>query len=352
MLDALRGYVQLATGLGEVTVAKAREVAAGLLSQGIDLDKVPDVPGKDSAVDAAKVAAGQVQALTDNLLEQSTQNRELMVGLVRTEVDRTAGRLGFVREEELAAVRRHVSRLESQLAEVRAQVMGDAPAPTAAAPAPAKKKVPVKKKVAPKPAATPQASASDVGAPASCDRAADRRVRRMSDEYETDGPADLHDVALPADSDRRDPGDLGDLGDQGDDGDAERLEVDVVEVEVVSVEVVEVDAATAYAARDAALEQAAHHDESLDAALDEVDDGGTAVREAHLPTGPGELPLLIPGRERFASLDAVPVTGDARVDAATARLDELADLPTADHVPVYDDVHHRLQDALADTDPT
>ena len=99
MLDALRGYVQLATGLGEVTVTKAREAAAALLSQGLDLEKVPDVPGKDSAVDAAKVAAGQMQALTDNLLEQSTQNRELMVGLVRTEVDRAAGRLGFVREE-------------------------------------------------------------------------------------------------------------------------------------------------------------------------------------------------------------------------------------------------------------
>ena len=44
------------------------------------------------------------------------------------------------------------------------------------------------------------------------------------------------------------------------------------------------------------------------------------------------------------------VTGDARVDAATARLDELADLPTSDHVAVYDDVHRRLQDALADAE--
>ena len=101
-----------------------------------------------------------MQALTDDLLEQSTQNRELLVGLVRTEVDRAAGRLGFVREEELAAVRRHVSRLETQLAEVRAQVMGSgatasAATPAAPAAAPAKKKVPVKKKVAPAPAAAP-----------------------------------------------------------------------------------------------------------------------------------------------------------------------------------------------------
>jgi hypothetical protein len=79
---------------------------------------------------------------------------------VRTEVDRAAGRLGFVREEELAAVRRHVSRLETQLAEVRAQIgsanAGAGSTATSAAAstaAPVKKKIPVKKKVAPAAAA-------------------------------------------------------------------------------------------------------------------------------------------------------------------------------------------------------
>ena len=150
VLDALRGYVQLATGLTEVTLSKAREAAAALLSQGLDLDGVPDVPGRDTAVDAAKGAATQVQGLADDLLETSKQNREMLTGLVRAEVDRAAGRLGFVREEELAAVRRHVSRLESQLIEIRAQINGDsstqaAAAPTAAAPTakPVKKKIPV-----------------------------------------------------------------------------------------------------------------------------------------------------------------------------------------------------------------
>jgi polyhydroxyalkanoate synthesis regulator phasin len=162
VLDALRGYVQLATGLTEVTVAKAREAAAALLSQGLDLDKVPDVPGRDSAVSAATVAASQVQGLADDLLETSKQNRELLTGLVRTEVDRAAGRLGFVREEELAAVRRHVSRLETQLAEVRAHIGAAAvspatPAPATTTAAPVKKKIPVKKKVAPAPVAAPAA---------------------------------------------------------------------------------------------------------------------------------------------------------------------------------------------------
>lgn len=122
MLEALRGYVQLATGLTEVTVTRAREAAAALLSQGLDLTGAVPVPGKDQATAAATVAAGQVAKLADDLVVTSEQNRELLVGLVRTEVDRAAGRMGFVREEELAAVRRHVSRLESSLAEVRAQV--------------------------------------------------------------------------------------------------------------------------------------------------------------------------------------------------------------------------------------
>jgi hypothetical protein len=166
VLDALRGYIQLATGLTEVTVTRAREAAAALLSQGLDLEKVPDVPGRDSAVNAASVAASQVQGLADDLLETSKQNREMLTGLVRAEVDRAAGRLGFVREEELAAVRRHVSRLETQLAEVRTQI-GAASAgtvgPGAAPPAAAKKKVPVKRPVAPVAPAT-EDPATDGGA--------------------------------------------------------------------------------------------------------------------------------------------------------------------------------------------
>ncbi len=130
VLDALRGYVQLASGLTEVTVTKAREAAASLLSQGLDLERVPDVPGKD----AAKVAATQVQGMADELLETSKANRELLVGLVRTEVDRAAGRMGFVREEELAAVRRHVSRLETQLADVRSTIGGLSSVASAATP--------------------------------------------------------------------------------------------------------------------------------------------------------------------------------------------------------------------------
>lgn len=45
-----------------------------------------------------------------------------------------------------------------------------------------------------------------------------------------------------------------------------------------------------------------------------------------------------------------PVTGEPGVDDAQKRLSEIADLPTADHVEVYDEVHQRLSDILADSD--
>jgi len=43
-------------------------------------------------------------------------------------------------------------------------------------------------------------------------------------------------------------------------------------------------------------------------------------------------------------------TGDAGVDEALGRLDELGGLPVRDHVPVYDAIHAALQDRLADVE--
>lgn len=48
---------------------------------------------------------------------------------------------------------------------------------------------------------------------------------------------------------------------------------------------------------------------------------------------------------------AVPVqtTGDARVDAALERVQELDQATTADHVEIYADIHGRLMAALGDS---
>ena len=42
-------------------------------------------------------------------------------------------------------------------------------------------------------------------------------------------------------------------------------------------------------------------------------------------------------------------TSDIRVDSALARMQDVRELPTDEHVEVFDEVHRRLQDALADS---
>jgi hypothetical protein len=71
--------------------------------------------------------------------------------------------------------------------------------------------------------------------------------------------------------------------------------------------------------------------------LDELDDEAAA---ALLDDGPvHDLEELVR-----------PVTGNERVDAAVAELDALDELPTAAHADVFEEVHRRLQGALADLD--
>ncbi|HVA59147.1 MAG TPA: hypothetical protein VNG13_01255 [Mycobacteriales bacterium] len=43
-------------------------------------------------------------------------------------------------------------------------------------------------------------------------------------------------------------------------------------------------------------------------------------------------------------------TGEPRIDAALERLGSVASAPLSEHVAIYEDVHRRLQDALADLD--
>ena len=106
MLDDLRSYLQMASGITEATTSKAKDVVTGLLTHGLSLSSKA-MPAPDMM--------GQVQELADDLVATSRNNREMLVGMIRTEVDRAVGRMGFVREDELAALRRHVQRLEKQI---------------------------------------------------------------------------------------------------------------------------------------------------------------------------------------------------------------------------------------------
>lgn len=101
MIDAIRSYMQVATGIIESTAAKAKDAATAIVSQGLET--------------RAEDIGSQVSVIAEDLIEQGRTNREVMIGIVRTEVDRAVGRMGFVREEELAAVRKHVQRLEQEL---------------------------------------------------------------------------------------------------------------------------------------------------------------------------------------------------------------------------------------------
>lgn len=119
MLDDLRTYLQMAGGITEATTTKAREVVTGLLTTGLSLTSKA-MPSGDMV--------GQVQELADDLVATSRNNREMLVGLIRSEVDRAVGRMGFVREDELAALRKHVQRLEKDLADLAAACAEEAQA--------------------------------------------------------------------------------------------------------------------------------------------------------------------------------------------------------------------------------
>ena len=114
VLDALRGYVQLASGLTEVTRQKAQTAAKALLQQ----------TGADKMTT-------KVSDLADEIVATSKSNRQLLQAIVTNEVEGAVARLGFVRHEEVAALTRRVKTLETELAESRAA--GTAQAAAAAA---------------------------------------------------------------------------------------------------------------------------------------------------------------------------------------------------------------------------
>jgi hypothetical protein len=115
VLDAVRGYLQLASGLTEVSVQRATATAKALLaSAGADqalLDGVSQTATEQAARGQAIV--GQIAALADDIVATSKANRELLIGLVRAEVVRAVGGLGLVSADDLKTVERRVDRLEA-----------------------------------------------------------------------------------------------------------------------------------------------------------------------------------------------------------------------------------------------
>lgn len=154
--ESFRGYVQLASGLGELTRARAMEAAQGLMS----------MPGVSVATGKFAV---QVGALAEELLAAATTNREHLTTLVRGEVDAAVTRLGLVPAERLEEARAEAARLRAEVTALRS---ASARSSAGTAKKTAAKKAAVKKAPAKKAAVKKAAATSLVTKPAAAGRSA------------------------------------------------------------------------------------------------------------------------------------------------------------------------------------
>lgn len=85
----------------------------------------------------------------------------------------------------------------------------------------------------------------------------------------------------------------------------------------------------------------------------DIDEENAITREP-IGTADGVAPIVDPAAGPadlgHPVADAADPTGDERVDEALARLDELGRTAVAEHVEIFDDVRHRLQDVLTSID--
>jgi polyhydroxyalkanoate synthesis regulator phasin len=97
MLDAVKNYLSLASGVTEVTRQRATAAAKALAASG-------------------EATAEQVSNLADDLVINSRNNRDAMLALVRYELDRALSRLGLATADEVTSLQRRVTILEGALA--------------------------------------------------------------------------------------------------------------------------------------------------------------------------------------------------------------------------------------------
>ena len=130
--DAFQSYINMVTGVTKTTQEKASATARALLKQaGLE--------------DVAAEASERVAKLTEEIINASRTNRELMEHYVTAEVDKAAARLGFARADEVQALRDEVASLSAQLDEARANEARMYEARAAAAKAAPAKKAPAKR---------------------------------------------------------------------------------------------------------------------------------------------------------------------------------------------------------------
>lgn len=97
MTDGLQRYLDLASGLTRTTLSATERAVAQFVRQG-------------------EVAAVQAERLLDEIVTRSIDGSGALAQLVRTEVERALAGAGFVRADELEALRREVRELRARRA--------------------------------------------------------------------------------------------------------------------------------------------------------------------------------------------------------------------------------------------
>jgi len=118
VLDMMKGYLQLAAGLGDLSRRKAMDLARELV------DGAPVAGLRGGAGSGTEVLGGSVAsvaAVADELMAIGRQNRRLLVQLVRTETEAVLASVG-ARPERAAATDRGMERLDDQLRALRERV--------------------------------------------------------------------------------------------------------------------------------------------------------------------------------------------------------------------------------------
>ena len=103
--ESVRSYVQLASGLGEMTKARAMDAAQGLLA----------LPGADEVTRRAV----QASTLADQLLEAARANRANLLSLIQSEVESALKRADVARVADVDAARAALTIVTKEIAELR-----------------------------------------------------------------------------------------------------------------------------------------------------------------------------------------------------------------------------------------
>ncbi|TWE12480.1 hypothetical protein [Rudaeicoccus suwonensis] len=113
-LDSVRTALQIVTGAGELTRARALEAASTLL----------DLPMVGSTSARAGQVAAQAGTIADELLAAASANREMVRDLVQQELESQLQRVGLTTTAELAAARTEINRLKDEVVDLRRSLGG------------------------------------------------------------------------------------------------------------------------------------------------------------------------------------------------------------------------------------